>query len=64
LILAATQPIPLGEQYLALARARAAQEESPDTLPVYRQRQGWFLLPAFILLSVTLLIPESRGRQR
>jgi Ca-activated chloride channel family protein len=64
LILASSQPLPLGEQYLALASGhRAANEDSPDALPVYRQRGAWFLLPAFVLLSLTLLMPEIRGRK-
>jgi hypothetical protein len=52
--------VPLGERYLALA-ARAGDEDSPDRTPVYRQRQTWFLLPAFVFLSLALLLPERRG---
>jgi Ca-activated chloride channel family protein len=62
LILAGTQQLALGEYYLALAAA-AGDEDSPDRLPVYRQRQSLFLLPAFVLLSCTLLIPEIRRRR-
>jgi Ca-activated chloride channel family protein len=62
LILAGTQQLPLGEFYLALAAA-AGDEDSPDRLPVYHQRYSWFLLPAFVLLSFTLLIPEIRRRR-
>jgi Ca-activated chloride channel family protein len=62
-IVAGTRPLPLGEQYLALA-ARAGDEESPEALPVYHQRQVWFLLPAFVLLGLTLLLPENRGTGR
>ncbi len=62
LILAGTQQLALGEHYLALAAAEG-DEDSPDRLPVYRQRQNWFLIPAFVLLSCTLLIPEIRRRR-
>jgi Ca-activated chloride channel family protein len=61
-IQAGSRPIPLGEHYLALADR--LREDSPEILPVYHQRQTWFLLPAFILLSLTLMIPETRGRTR
>jgi Ca-activated chloride channel family protein len=54
-----TQRVALGESYLELAR-RAGDEDSPERLPVYRQRQGWFLLPAFVLLGLTLLMPDRR----
>jgi Ca-activated chloride channel family protein len=63
LILAGNQRLPLGEHYLALAAASAGDEDSPDALPVYRQRQAWFLTPAFVLLALTLLIPETRARK-
>lgn len=58
LIVAGERPFPLGERYLARTKA---DEDSPDRLPVYRQRQAWFLLPAFVLLSLTLMIPDRRG---
>jgi Ca-activated chloride channel family protein len=64
LIPAGNRPVALGEHYFALAAARAADEDSPDVLPVYRQRQVWFLLPAFVLLGLTLILPETRGRMR
>jgi Ca-activated chloride channel family protein len=60
LALANGRTFPLGDYYLAHA-ARSGDEDSPDRTPVYRQRQGWFLLPAFVLLSLTLLIPERKG---
>jgi Ca-activated chloride channel family protein len=63
LIIAGTQSLALGEYYLALAAAEG-DEDSPDRLPVYRQRQGWFLLPAFVFLSLTFLMPEIRRRRR
>ncbi len=54
LILAGTQTLALGDYYLGLATTRAGDEDSPDALPVYRQRQTWFLLPAFVLLLAHL----------
>jgi Ca-activated chloride channel family protein len=53
----------LGDEYLDLA-GRAGDEDSPDALPVYRQRHRWFLLPCFVLLALTLVLPEVRGRMR
>jgi Ca-activated chloride channel family protein len=58
-IRAGTQRVGLGDYYLALA-SRAGDEDSPENLPVYRERQGWFLLPAFVFLALTLLIPDRR----
>jgi Ca-activated chloride channel family protein len=58
-IRAGTNRVALGEYYLALA-SRAGDEDSPESLPVYRQRQGWFLLPAFVCLALTLLVPDRR----
>lgn len=60
LLLAGTRQMPLGDHYRALAELRG-DDESPDALPVYRQRHVWFLLPAFALLLLTLLLPE-KGR--
>lgn len=60
LLLLGMKPLPLGDHYLAFAAAGA--EDSPDALPVLRQRQTWFLVPAFVLLCVTLLLPPRRGK--
>lgn len=58
---AEAKTFPLGDAYLSL-RAGAVGEESPDALPLLRQRQGWFLLPAFVLLCLSLLLaPRGRG---
>ena len=54
------RPVPLGEHYRAFV-AGLAEVESTDRMPVYRQRQGWFLWRAFVLLALTLLIPDLRG---
>jgi Ca-activated chloride channel family protein len=58
-IRAGTTRVPLGEHYLALA-SPAGDEDSPESLPVYRQRQTWFLLPAFVCLALTLIVPDRR----
>ena len=58
-IRAGTQRLALGDWYLSLA-SRSGDEDSPESLPVYRQRQSWFLLPAFAFLSLALLIPDRR----
>ncbi len=63
LLLAGMKPFPLGEHYLALVAGQPGDEDSPDALPVLRQRQGWFLVPAFVLLCVTLILPP-RGPKR
>jgi Ca-activated chloride channel family protein len=60
LLLAGDRPLPLGEHYLALAAAEG--EDSPDALPVLRQRQEWFLLPAFALLTLALILPPRGPR--
>ena len=62
IVLAGTRPLLLGDHYLAFATARA-QEDSPDALAVPKQRQAWFLLPAFFLLLLTLLFPPGGGRR-
>jgi Ca-activated chloride channel family protein len=51
---AGTDPLPLGE-YALRVTSSGPDEDSPDALPLYRQRQQWFLLPAFVLLCLTLL---------
>jgi Ca-activated chloride channel family protein len=58
-LLGGTQRVGLGEYYLALA-SRAGDEDSPERLAVSKQRQGWFLLPAFVFLALTLLVPDRR----
>lgn len=49
-------PIDLAGYYLKWSRD-AARADSPDVLPAYYQRQGWFLWPAFALLFVYLWLP-------
>jgi Ca-activated chloride channel family protein len=56
---AGTRPISLGAHYLGLVAGQPVRGENVDALPVYRQRYVWFLLPAFVLLAVPLLLPEG-----
>ncbi len=51
-------PIDLTSYYLRWVRESA--EDSPDNLPAYHQRQGWFLVPAFLLLALAVWLPETR----
>jgi Ca-activated chloride channel homolog len=59
---ARTRSLPLGRLYLDLAAGQAQREQSDDALPVYRQRYLMFLLPAFGLLLMTMLLPGVRRR--
>ncbi len=61
---ARTRALPLGEVYLNLVASQARREQSEDVLPVYRQRYPLFLLPAFALLLLTLVLPEQGGKGR
>jgi Ca-activated chloride channel family protein len=61
---ARTRSLPLGEHYLGLVGSAPLREDSADALPVYRQRYPWFLLPAFLLLAATLLLPERLRARR
>ncbi|MFO0877337.1 MAG: VWA domain-containing protein [Gemmataceae bacterium] len=49
--------IPFGDRYLHLVAGRGLAEDSPDTLPVLRQRQAWLLLPALLLLTLPFVFP-------
>jgi Ca-activated chloride channel family protein len=60
LLLAGARPLALGEHYLALARGH--EEDSPDAIAVQKQRYQWFLVPAFALLALTLLLPAGGRR--
>jgi hypothetical protein len=55
-MLAGSSPFDIGEFYLEIS-AGGSEEDSPDALPVLRQRQQWFLVPALALLGVALLVP-------
>lgn len=54
------RPFALGDAYLGL-RPGGQDEDSPDSLPVLRQRQEWFLLPALLLLTLTLTLPGRKA---
>lgn len=55
-----TEEYPLGELYLSLIAGRREREHGVDSLPVYKQRAVWFLLPALALLTMSLLLGEGR----
>ncbi len=55
---AQTQTLPLGQVYLDLAAGQARREQT-EAVPVYRQRYVWFLLPAFGLLLLSLVLPVA-----
>ncbi len=61
LLLPGTSAFDLGEHYLSIS-ASYTDEDSPDSLPVLRQRQQWFLLPALAFACLGLLIP-ARGKK-
>jgi Ca-activated chloride channel family protein len=52
LLVAGTRNVALGAFYDRIAATATA--DSPESLPVYHQRQTWFLLPAFVLLLAGL----------
>jgi Ca-activated chloride channel family protein len=64
LALPGTRPLPLGEHYLATIASGPLREDGTDPLPVLRQRYPLLLLPAFALLSLTLLLPERPRRRK
>ncbi|MBI2808367.1 MAG: VWA domain-containing protein [Planctomycetes bacterium] len=53
--------IPLGAFVLHLLDADSLREETAatDTLPVYQLRYAWFLLPAFFLFALTLIMSDG-----
>jgi Ca-activated chloride channel family protein len=57
--LAGTRSLALGEYYLNTLAQGPLREDSPDALPVYQQRPAWFLLPAFVLLALGLVLPDQ-----
>jgi Ca-activated chloride channel homolog len=56
------QALPLGRKYLSLVASRPLREDSPDALPVYRQRYPWFLGAAFGFLTLALALPDRPRR--
>jgi Ca-activated chloride channel family protein len=59
-----TLALPLGEHYLDIIARQPEREGGDDALPVYRQHPTWFLLPAFVLLVLGMMIPERSRRGR
>jgi Ca-activated chloride channel homolog len=57
-LLVGTHSLALGEYYLSSLAGSAMRQSSPDALPVYRQHQVLFLLPALALLTLGLLVLE------
>jgi hypothetical protein len=53
-----TNRVPLGRLYLDHIASLPVRQGDPEALPIYRQRQAWFLVPAFVLLALTLVIPD------
>jgi Ca-activated chloride channel family protein len=63
LLIFGTSPGHLGESWLQFAES-VSDEESPDSLPVFRQRQEWFLVTAFGLLSLFVVLPRRPKEKR
>ena len=59
----ATNRFPLGAVVQQILDAEALRDDSSDdsALPVYQLRFGWFLLPAVLLLMLTMLLSEGPG---
>jgi hypothetical protein len=60
LALPGQRPLALGEHYLGLVAGKPQRGDAAG-LPAPRLRYAWLLLPAFVLLSLTLVLPERRG---
>src|SRR5262245_50722494 len=59
----ADENYPLGEKFLEEMVTTAESEHGEDALPVYEQRYAWFLVPAFGLLLLTMVIGDGSRRQ-
>jgi Ca-activated chloride channel homolog len=59
---ARTDALPLGRLYLDWIATRPEREDRDDVLPVYRPRYLWFYLAAFVLLSLTMAVPDRLPR--
>lgn len=57
-----TKLVPLGRIYLDVIVREPPKPDDPDAVTFFRQRQEWFLAPAFVLLASTLIIPDGRRR--
>lgn len=67
---AQTRALPLGTLYREILQGRHQQRPADNAdVPVYKQRYLWFLLPALVLLTTALLLPDgqrgpSAGKER
>ena len=59
-----TNVVPLGRLYLNHVAHLPTRLGDADALPIFHQRQTWFLVPAFALLAMTLVIPDGSRRNR
>src|SRR5262249_3222599 len=57
-----SKTVALGGVYLGLIAGRPQREEDEDAVPTSRPRPLWFLLPAFGLLVLAVLVPEGGPR--
>jgi Ca-activated chloride channel family protein len=55
---ARTKQVPLGQLYLDHVVSLPVRQGEADAVPIYRQRQDWFLISAFTLLTLTLVLPD------
>lgn len=62
--LTGSRPFALGEYYLGTIASAELRQDSPDALPLYTPRYRWFVLPALVLLSLTILLPDVRRAGR
>jgi Ca-activated chloride channel family protein len=60
---AQTRPLPLGQVWLETLAALPVRQESVDALPAYLARYRLFLLPAFGLLLVAVLLSDRAPRR-
>ena len=56
-----TKPLPLGRLFRERIESRPVREESEHTLPQYRQRYGWFLGGALLLLTLSIVPSGASG---
>jgi Ca-activated chloride channel family protein len=63
-LLAGTRSLPLGDFYLDSVAGGPLREDAADPLPVHRQQPEWFLLAAFVLFALSLLVPDRARFQK
>jgi Ca-activated chloride channel homolog len=59
-----TSDAPVGEAFFDRLETEGMRDAGEDTLPVYRRRYAWFLVPAFCLLALTVVIGDGARRPR